>query len=172
MIKEVSYERLFSFGQYENEKVRMTATVDEGQTPTQVLGELVLKILGIEDVLGAYRDKIRTVDSERYQKAHAETSVSDTERHIDEMKVRIEDISARLARGELDVDGKLRHACDRESYKDLTVRLEQYKRQVAGSEKVLELAINDRDLLKKRIKEGNFDLQGISVVARDHGDLE
>lgn len=162
-VKEVGYERLFSFGQYENEKIRMSAEVEPGQNADQVLAGLVLKIAAVEDVLQAYRSQ---VDAREYlaQRIHEkERQIADSENHIASMKVKIDEITARFEKGELDVDDKLRHACDRESYKSLKERLLAEQKELTDLEERHKKTINDVDLLKQRILKGDFNLEGIEV---------
>ncbi len=164
-IKEVSYERLFSFGQYENEKIRMSATIDDGQTPEIVLGNLVTKISGIEDILQTYRELVKRVESSEYHLRQTNESVNQTETRIADMKVKIEEISAKLQRGELDVDDKLRHACDRQSYKDLKDQLTAEQNRLKEREKEFQDDCEQRDILKKRILAGNFDVEGVTIIS-------
>ncbi len=166
-VKEVKFEKLFSLEKYNNERIGFVAEVEEGEDADKVVAELHFKILDIEDCLQAYRNILSDLDyaAERFQ--DEQWQVKSLEKEIADMKVRIEEISERLARGELSVDDKLRHACDRQSYRDMQEQLERHKETLKKWDEKVEQLTKAKVELRERIKNGNFSLEGIEIKGDD-----
>lgn len=54
-IKTVSVDKLFSLGNYNNERISLTADISKGESAEGVVAQLFLKITSIEDVFSMYR---------------------------------------------------------------------------------------------------------------------
>lgn len=161
MIRKVQYQRLFSFGQYENERIGFEAEVNDGQEPEAVLGELYLKVMAVEDALEAYRSLHANCYQLHERRQHAQHRVASISAEIKEMKVKISEIDRMLQEGTLEVDEKLRHACDRRSLKTLQDNLKLAEEDYKQTKERLLKAQRERDTLRERIKEGYFSLKGI-----------
>jgi len=169
-IKEVKFEKLFSLEKYNNERIGFVAEVEEGEDADKVVAELHFKILDIEDCLQAYRNILSDLDYAVNRFQDEQSCLKDLERRIADMKVRIEEISERLARGDLSVDEKLRHACDRQSYRDMQDQLERHKKALKEWDEKVEQLTKAKVELRERIKNGNFSLEGIEIpVTRPRG---
>ena len=66
-VKEVVYSRLFTIGDFNNERIGFKVELDDNDDPERVLGLLVEKVLAIEDTLALYRELLRKVET--YEKA-------------------------------------------------------------------------------------------------------
>jgi chromosome segregation ATPase len=162
-VKEVYLEKLFSLEKYNNERIGFRAEVSENENPDKVAGELFFKIMEIEDCLQIYRNILSDLDyaTERFQ--NEQENVRDLEKRLKDMKVKIEEISQRLAKGELDVDEKLRHACDRESYKKMQEDLAGHFEQMKRFDELVKQLTEAKVQLRDNIRNGNFSLSGINV---------
>lgn len=58
-VKEVVYSRLFNSGDYSNERIGFKAELEDGENPEQVIGQLMERILVIEEGLALYRELLR-----------------------------------------------------------------------------------------------------------------
>ena len=161
MIKKVYYQRLFSFGQYENERIGFEAEVNDAEKAEAVLGEIYVKVMAVENALEAYR----TLHANCYQlnerRQHAQDRVVRASVEIKDMKVKISEIERMLQEGTVEVDEKLRHACDRRSLKTLQDNLKLAEDDLKETREKLESAQRHRDELRERIKQGIFSLEGI-----------
>jgi len=165
-IKEVQYQRLFTLGNYNNERIGFVAEVDDNENADRVLGELFFKVLDVEDCLEAYRRLLEDRDRIEREINCVHHHIARLDRDISEMKVTIDELVEKIEKG--DVDAKLRHACETRSLKSLqeereqeTKRLEELTRKKNEIEKQIEV-------LKQNIKNGNFKLpQGLELKKTD-----
>lgn len=163
-VSDVTYERLYSFGKYENERIRFNATLEDEDSPDVVIGALFFKVCDVEDCLAAFRHISDNIEVYQSRVAEYHNRSAQTSQRIAEMKVKIEEITTKLNKGErLGTDARLRHACDTESYEGLKKQLAEQKTTLASYERKLKEAIESKDVLKQRIKEGNFSLDNINV---------
>lgn len=162
-IKEVRFEKLFSLAKYNNERIGFVAEVEEGENADKVAGELHFKILAIEDCLNAYRRILNRLESFVSQFESKKRDIKRLQKDIVEKKIHIEEVAKRLQKGELDVDEKLRHACDRESYKDMKKRLEEYQAEANKLDGEIQRLVESKEELSSRIKQGNFSVEGIEI---------
>lgn len=163
-IKEVKYNRLFSFGKYENENFGFTVEIEEGEDGDAILGNLYLQVCDIESCLQTFRFLQR---QELELNESVEGISADYERNIQDIarvKVRIDEITALIESGKIDSDDRLRHACDRRSFKELNENLKKRQHDLAEAQK--ELASTGATLkeLKTRIKKGQFFLQDLKIT--------
>ncbi|MCD6402401.1 hypothetical protein J7L36_00900 [bacterium] len=155
-IKEVQYQRLFTLGKYNNERIGFIAEVEENEDADEVLGQLFFKILDVEDCLEAYRRLLEEKDKMEYSINNVQHRIAYLSKQISEMKVTIHELVEKIQKG--DIDAKLRHACETRSLKSLqqekekeTKRLEELIREKKEIEKYIEI-------LKQNIKKGEFKL--------------
>ena len=89
----VNYSRLFNLGDYENEKVGISAVVEEGQDPEQVLAECKawVKSQGKD-----YRDLDMKVDKLRSRKGDLEYNIYRLEEQTRKMLEKVEEINSIL----------------------------------------------------------------------------
>jgi chromosome segregation ATPase len=160
-ITEVRYEHLFTLGQYQNEKIGFSASVTKNENADQVLAALVLKVTEVEDCLEAYRMLSNEFDTCEHHVASTEKEIANREEEVARMKHTIDEI---IALGDkVDVDERLRHACDRQTYKASQENLVRLKAQLAEATKALTEASTKWAELKTRIKKGNFSLEGLDL---------
>ena len=165
-IKEVQYQRLFTLGNYNNERIGFVAEVDDNEDADKALGELFFKVLDVEDCLEAYRSLLEQRDRIELEINSIHHHIARLDRDISEMKVTIDELVEKIEKG--DIDAKLRHACETRSLKSLqeereqeTKRLEELTRKKNEIEKQIES-------LKQNIKNGNFKLpQGLELKKTD-----
>ena len=160
-IKEVQYQRLFTLGNYNNERIGFVAEVNENEDANKVLGELFFKVLDVEDCLETYRFLLRRIININEQIEHTERDIARTQSRIAELKVTIDELVEKIKKG--DYDARLRHACEPESLKTLNERLEDYKNLLEKQNrerKELQQKLNE---LAERIKNGNFSLEGLEI---------
>ena len=138
--------------------------MDDGENEDKVLGDLFLKVCEIEDCLQAYRDAVGEVARLKCRLENQTRTVSRLSEEIAEMKVRIEEVAKALSGGKLDIDEKLRLVCNRESYKRMKERLQEEQKKLKDIEEKLKKAIAVRDELRRRIKSGNFSLDGLEPI--------
>jgi len=155
-IKEVQYQRLFTLGKYNNERIGFVAEVEENEDADKVLGELFFKVLDVEDCLEAYRRLLEEKDRIERSISCTQHEIARLDRQISEMKVTIDELVEKIEKG--DIDAKLRHACETRSLKSLqeereeeTKRLEELTKERNKIEKYIEV-------LKQNIKNGKFKL--------------
>jgi len=165
-IKEVQYQRLFTLGKYNNERIGFVAEVDGNEDADKALGELFFKVLDVEDCLEAYRSLLEQRDRIELEINSVHHHIARLDRDISEMKVTIDELVEKIEKG--DIDAKLRHACETRSLKSLqeereeqTKRLEELTREKNKIEKHIEI-------LKQNIKNGNFKLpSGLELKKAD-----
>ena len=162
-IKEVGYDRLYSFGKYENERFHFLAEVNEGESADKVLAELFLKVCSIEDCLQAYRDLLGVIEWYRRRVADKNKEIAQISSEIADLKVKIDEITQAIREGRADYDMRLRHACDRDSYKRLKEGLAESQKELMKYEAKLKKAVELKNTLLNRIKEGNFSLEGLEI---------
>jgi len=161
-VKEVSYQRLFTLGNYNNEKIGIIATIGEGENPDKVIGQLCLKVFSIEEVLETYRDMVAEVFHCEEQVVRHQSLVETTENKIVKMKVDLAELGKAL-KEKREIDERLRHACSTQSYKSLKTTLETYKKDVEAWKKRLTKAKENQKILQQRIDEGNFTVEGMEL---------
>ena len=82
------------------------------------------------------------------------------------MKLKIDEIAKLAEQG--DPDGKLRHACSRTSYKDMSDQLKSEETRLAELQKDLRVAKDSKLMLINRMKKGNFSLEGLPPTKGDY----
>lgn len=108
-IKTVTYERLYSLSNYNNEKISFTATVDDGENQDIVLGQLFHKAMEVHKFFAYYRSVFQDVDRVCGRVHDYEVRIINIEREIENQKVTIAELAESLKKGE--VTEKMRHAC-------------------------------------------------------------
>jgi chromosome segregation ATPase len=160
---KIEYARLFSFGKYENERIGFTCEIGEREDSKAILGDLYLNVCNIENVLQTYRFLERELIE---LKESVEGISNDCQRDVDEiarMKVNIDEITKLIESGKADSDQRLRHACDRQSFKDVKERLEKRQHDLAEAQKELKSTETTLENLKCRIKTGDFSLEELGI---------
>jgi len=161
-VKEVLYHRLFTIGEYNNEKIGFRAEVGEDDNPDQVTGHLFIKVLKIEQVLSKYREMLSEVEHCKDQRERYQSLLDNTKIKADKMKIDLAEIKKKLDAGE-DIDERLRHACSAQSYKSVREQIENYTEDLKAWDERLDKAIDNEAKLEKRIKEGNFTIEGTEL---------
>ena len=160
-IKEVQYQRLFTLGNYNNERIGFVAEVNENEDANKVLGELFFKVLDVEDCLETYRFLLRRLDSIEEQIVSTERDIARTQSRITELKITIDELVEKIKQG--DYDARLRHACETESLKELRKRLEDYTNLLKEQKKQRKELEEKLRELRNRIQNGNFSLEGLEI---------
>ena len=81
-VKEVVYSRLFNIGDYSNERIGLKAELEDGEKAEEVIGQLMEKVLVIEESLALYRELLRK--RENYERC-VESSERDLERAYEKL---------------------------------------------------------------------------------------
>ena len=162
-IKTVHYERLFTIGNYQNEKIGFSADLDKHDDAEAILGQLFGKVTESQHFLCIFRNAI---DEEEYMSQRIDRQkarVANTEQQIQQMKISMTELAEKLQKGTGDVDDHLRHACTGTSLKDLTAQLNRERQQLrdllAHEEKLTEFILE----INSRIGTGNFSAIGLSI---------
>ena len=100
-VKEVVYSRLFNIGDYSNERIGFKAEIEDGETPEQVIGQLVERVLAIEESLTLYRDLLR-------KRADYEGRVEATERDLERAYEKLAGLEAERIKLDEEVDERAR----------------------------------------------------------------
>ena len=161
-VTEVHYERLFSLEKYHNEKIGFSAAIGKDESADKILSELFFKIAEVEDALQGYRGLEQEIIHMEHNVRSSEATIASREEQIENMKHTIDELLAKGEQG--DVDARLRHACETQSYKGLQEDLAKQKIELEEREKKLTALIKSKAELQKRIKEGNFSLEGLELL--------
>lgn len=161
----VRYSRLFSLGNYQNEKIGFGTEVDEKDADT-TLGLFFMKVIGIEKMLQRYRGALNDCEMTASNLMHTKRNISQKEQQISDMKIKIGEIARKLEKGELDddevTDKRLRHACDARSLKQMKASLQDLWNRKDELEETLKKSYEISAEIENRIKAGNFSLDGIA----------
>lgn len=161
-VERACYERLFSLPDYNNEKIRLDAQVEEGETEEKIIGALFFKVLKMEECIEAYRTIQGKIERVFHVKENKKTTIRDLESNIADMKIQIQELQKQISKGE-GIDEKLRHACSRQSYKGLKESLKQALidlKELLEKEKLL---IEAREKLRKRLQDGELSLEELQI---------
>jgi chromosome segregation ATPase len=161
-IKEVKFEKLFSLERYHNEKIGYTAQINDGENADKTMAELILKVMDVEDCLATYREIVSIQERADSNVENTENCIQQLQDQIKSMKVKIEEITEAVKKGG-DVGERLQHACSSRNYKESKQQLESYKTQLKIQKDTATKATQKRAELRERIKQGNFNLEGIDV---------
>jgi septal ring factor EnvC (AmiA/AmiB activator) len=160
-IKTVTYERLFSLTNYNNEKISLTASLDDGVTNAdKVLGSLFLKVTEIHKFFAYFRTVLGYIENCRSRLEDAKSRLANVERAITEQKITLAELQEHIKKGDLD-DARMRHACAGSSLQTLNDdkrHAEEYLASELKREKELHSFIAE---LQKHVKDGNLTLEGI-----------
>jgi predicted nucleic acid-binding Zn-ribbon protein len=160
-IKEVRIDKLFSLEKYNNERIGFTVEVTEQDNADQITGELYFKICNIEDCLETYRRLLQDIDTAAAKFEDTRSIIRRIENQITNMKTTIAELLAKAEKG--DIDAKLKHACDTQSYKQLTDQLKDYQAKLKYFDEIHGKLVEAKEELKRRIKQGNFSLYGLDI---------
>ena len=162
-IKTVHYERLFTLGNYQNEKIGFSADLHKHDNAEAVLGQLFGKVTESEHFLCIFRNAIDEEESMSQRIDRQKCRVANSEQQIQQMKISMTELAEKLQKGTGDVDDHLRHACSGTSLKGLTAQLNLERQQLRGllahEEKLTEFILE----INSRIGTGNFSAIGLSI---------
>lgn len=160
-IREVRFEKLFSLAKYNNERIGLTAEVEEGEDADKVVGELHFKILDIEDCLNAYRKVLEDLDYASDSFESKQSQILSLKEDAVNLKVKIAELLVAAEKGE--VDARMQHACSGQSYKDLQERIARYEKEAKELDESVQRLAEVKQELRDRIKAGRFTLEGLTV---------
>lgn len=174
-ITEVRYSRLFSIGDYENEKISLAMEIAPEDTAQKRLGELFMEVIDIEKMLETYRKTLQNVENRWAYLENSKRYIARTEAQIENKKVKIHEIAELLKKQTINqdeaVEQRLRNACDTRTLRDLKRQLEMHKERFEKNKSDLEEAQRIQGELEKRISAGNFSLEGIEKPKHSNLDL-
>jgi hypothetical protein len=162
-IKQVSVDKLFSLGNYNNERIGLTANLSDGEDAGKAIAQLFLQITGIEDVFAMYRRAIDETEEATRRVESWKCRIENTKCELGKMKISMEELTAIISKGGEVADERLQHACRSKSYKDVKEQLEKEQKHLADNEKTLIEIKTLKEELKRRISEGVFNTDGLSV---------
>lgn len=162
-VKEVTYRRLFTLDDYNNETIGMIATVEEGENPDIVTGQLFQKVCGIEEVLETYRKLLDAEKRAASRLARAEGSVENIKQNIEQQKISLSELDAAIKSGDAVSQDRFRRACSARSIEDLNKDLEKAKTSARIAQQQLDKATKSKKDLKARISQGNFTVEGLEL---------
>lgn len=160
-VSEVSYERLFSFERYNNERIGFRVKLDGKENPDEAIGKLYLKVLGVEDCLQAYRQCLGNIESSEHMIERHESEIVRCSSQIADMKISIKELVEKITKGE--EDARIQHACNARSLKSLESQLKATQEFLQKEKLNLHKLGGQREILVERIKSGNFTLEGIDI---------
>ncbi len=162
-IKTVGVDKLFSLGNYNNERISMTATVSEGENADSVVAKLFLKVTSIEDMFSTYRKIVDQTDDSERRIAMQNERVENLKREITDMKIKIDELNDIVNKGGDVSEERLNHACRSKSYKDLKEKLQSEQDQLSYYQTAFAKYKEIRDTIKQRITEGVFNTDGLDI---------
>ena len=165
-VKEVYFEKLFSLEKYNNERIGLRAEVEQGEDADKVIGKLNLKIADVEECLETYRRLLSEIYYASQQFDDKQTTIRHTQERMKDMKITIEQLIQQGEKG--DIDAKLRHACERDSYKQLSESLARNEEELKQIDQKMKQMIKVRDILKQRIKGGIFKIDDLDIPKIQH----
>ena len=133
-IKVVEYSRLFSFGNYQNERIGFQAELDDPlENERQVIGKLYMLALKLNETFQNHRNLLNKIDCIQTSIEHYRERIKDYERYIAEL---LKDLEFEKERYEK--EGKpARILCQIQSVEE---RIQEYKRKIAEEkQRILEL---------------------------------
>lgn len=158
----MTYERLFSLTNYNNEKVAFTAELSEGENPHIVLAGLFQKVTEVHKFFEYLRTVLGYIETSRGRLAEYQHRITTTEQEIEKQKISIAELSEKLKTGDLN-DDRMRHACTGTSLKELTAQLEGWKKSLSAEAKHKTELENFLSELEKRTQAGNLTLKGLEL---------
>jgi len=160
-VKEVRFEKLFSLEGYNNERIGFTVELSEAEDESKVVAELFFKICQIEECLDAYRRLLRTYQNVLEEHRYAQLDVERARKEAEELKVELEKSSDELEHLQKAI--KLRRVAD---------ELKTREEKLAMLEEELSKLEKAREELKRRIKNGEFTLEGLGIPADELRKME
>ena len=154
-IREIEYSRLFSFADYQNERIGFKAEITDSEDPNTVIGQLFFKTLEIERIFQRYRDLLREISC-------TEDYIKELERDIERHNNEIAHLEKRLAEYK---ERKTIRQCvivdTAELLEETKQRLEDKKLKLKEAIKELEALRRKKRELEELIKAGKFDFEGV-----------
>jgi septal ring factor EnvC (AmiA/AmiB activator) len=163
-IKTVTYERLFSLTNYNNEKISFTAELNEHESlnPDIVIGGLFHKVTEVHKFFAYYRTVLEYIDSSHARLQDYQHRISMTEKEIEDQKITIAEMTEKLKTGDLE-DERMRHACAGTSLKELNRQLESEKNSFKTEAKRKKELDDFLQELDKRVQARNLTLKGLDL---------
>lgn len=162
-IKTVTVDKLFSLGNYCNERIGFTANIAESEDPQAAAAQLFLKITQVEDFFNMYRQVIDETNRAENSIVHLKRRIENTTAEVGRMKITIEELNATIAQGGDVTEERLNHACRSKSYKQVKEQLDRETTELSAYEQALTELKSLRDTLKGRIAQGVFNTDGLTV---------
>ena len=147
-IREVKYERLFSFN-YENEKIGFAAEVED-DSPEEVLGRLIRKAIEVEEALEIFRRIKGEYNFARMRYKEVRSRYNSYIRREEELKKMIEELRGK---GE-----EKKALCMALELDDIRKSIEKAKKEIDEASKNLHEKETDYHDALLLIKTGNFDI--------------
>ena len=150
-VKEVVYSRLFNIGDYSNERIGFKAEIEDGENPEQVIGQLMERVLVIEESLALYRELLRK--RENYERC-VESSERDLERAYEKL-AKLEAERIKLDE-EKDERARCRLISIEDEIKDTLERIKTIKESLRGYAQKHNEALKLLREVRERIIRGEF----------------
>lgn len=159
-ITEVSYGRLFTLGEYNNERIHLRAIVEEEEDPNEVAGKLFINVLLLEHVFEKYRQVLAQIPYLEGRIDSTKGNIEGLDHRIQKMKVDLADLDRQLKAGG-EIDDRLRHACSRQSLKELRENWKKDWEKLDILKEELEKAKLCQAMIHERINDGNFSIDDL-----------
>lgn len=173
----VDYSRLFSFGQYENERIGMTVelTQEEKRSVGEIYGELFFGILAIEDSLQKYRNLcVRAGDSgQQLEYARRELHQEQTSLVESESNLRLQLERLKSAKSDEELLAGDERLCS--DYRRVIARCKEHipliEKRVLEGEAEFNRLVKEAEKQKKKILRGDFPEVTVpmAIAARRNG---
>lgn len=157
-VKEVRFEKLFSIGDFNNERIGFTVELAEDDDEKKVLGELYFRVVQIEECLQALRDIEREVRSLEYEREDCELRVKASRSCVEALEEKL-----RLIMESSDERLKGFYESELKKHESELMELKTREDELRRINARLEELKRAREELKGRIRDGEFTLKGIPV---------
>jgi len=151
---------------YNNERIGLRAEVEPNEDADAVIGKLNLKIADVEECLETYRRLLSQIYYASQQFDDKQSTIRHTQERMKDMKITIEQLAQQGEKG--DIDARLRHACERDSYKQLSESLARNEEELKQIDQEMKQMIKVKDILKQRIKDGIFNIADLDIPKVQH----
>ena len=153
-VNRVFYQRLFTFSQYENERIGFDVELEDGDNAKQIIGNLFFEVMNIEEAFEAYRQTFSALANLADHIQHQQLHISRIKNNMDAKRATIDQLAERGTEG--DVEARLQRVCEMKS-------MESLKEDLARAEKRMREYLKRRgelrkiqENLKKQVKHGQF----------------
>ena len=155
-IKEVEYSRLFSFGNYQNERIGFKAEIDENENPDAALGQLFLRVLNLNKVFQRHREILENIERTREQIKTYKDDIKLHERYLANYLKEREELKEEEAKGEKST----RLICRIEDVETSILRekreIANYQQKIVEAEREILKLTSELETLEEKIRRGDF----------------